>query len=338
MVEGLTARCEPYKGADPKRSVSQLVVTGVLFLVVCVILGCSVIQEWWGLYALLVLPAGGLLVRLFIIQHDCGHGSFFRSRFWNDCTGRVVSLFTFTPYDFWRRTHNLHHAGSGNLERRGYGGIETLTIAEYNALPPRQRFLYRFYRNPFFLLILGTPLFMLIGQRFPLTEPFFSIECCKALRLEGAWRSVLGLDAAIVVFYGGLIYLLGVKTVFIGYAPVLVIASWVGGWLFFMQHQFEDMIWDRREDWTFEQAAVYGSSYYDLHPVLQWFTGDIGLHHIHHLCSMIPNYRLQECLEANPEFKDINRITLLESIKCASLALWDEQARKMVSFREAALA
>jgi omega-6 fatty acid desaturase (delta-12 desaturase) len=329
-----TAGCEPYKGADPVRSVTQLAVTAILFLLACSGLLYAVLQGWWVLYALLILPAGGLLVRLFIIQHDCGHGSFFKTRAANDWVGRCVSLFTFTPYDFWRRTHNLHHAGSGNLERRGYGGIETLTVSEYNALSPRGQFKYRFYRNPLFLLVFGTPLFMLIGQRFPLTDPFFSLECCKALKLKGIWRSVMGLNLGIALFYGVMMFAFGVGAVIVAYGPVLLIASWVGGWLFFMQHQFEDMTWDHEGTWTFDHAAVHGSSFYDLHPVLHWFTGDIGLHHIHHLCAAIPNYKLQECLKANPVFREINRITLRESLKCASLALWDESRRKMVGFKD----
>ncbi len=334
MSGNFAARCEPYKGSDLTRSLIQLFTTVALFIAAGALLLYSVENNLWLVYAVTVIPAGGLLVRLFIIQHDCGHGSFFKKKYWNDFTGRVVSLFTFTPYGFWRRTHNLHHAGSGNLGRRGYGGIETLTVAEYKALPPGKSFMYRFYRNPFFLLIIGTPLFLLICQRFPLTEPFFFPELHGG-KLRDAWQSVLGLNAAIFIFYGAAMYFTGVLPLIIAYVPVLVIASWVGGWLFFIQHQFEDTLWNHREDWTFEEAAVYGSSYYDLHPVLRWFTGNIGVHHIHHLCAMIPNYRLQECLAGNPEFQTINRITFKESLKCARLALWDEGQKRLVSFREA---
>ena len=333
--EKLADHCDLYKGADLKHSIVQLALSLSLFTLACWSMLICVQENFWLGYWLLLLPTSGLLVRLFIVQHDCGHGSYFKSRFANDMVGRFIGVLTVTPYSYWRRTHNMHHAGSGNLERRGYGGIETLTVEEFKNLSPRKRLVYRFYRHPLVLLIFGTPFFTLIAQRLPLTEPFPFPELCKASNLKGVWRSVLGTNIGIVVFFGALSLLFGAWPAFAVYIPVLIVTSWIGGWLFFIQHQFEDTHWENHDEWSFQEAALEGSSYYDLPPVLQWFTGNIGLHHIHHLCAMIPNYRLQECLDASPELKEMNRMTFSDSLKCIDLALWDQKARKLVSFREA---
>lgn len=335
MIEELIAHCEAYKGADFRRAVFQLVTTSILFFAAIAAMIFTAQQGYWLAYAALLLPTAGLLVRLFIIQHDCGHGSFFQSRKANDWVGRFLSLLTVTPYGFWRRTHNLHHAGSGNLDHRGYGGIETLTIEEYKALSPRKRFFYRLYRNPFLLLALGTPLFVIVGQRFAMTEPLTFIDLSSPKNLKGALESVLALNAAIIFFYGLAIMFAGAGPFLAVYLPVLIVTAQIGGWLFFIQHQFEDTTWDQAGDWKFREAALHGSSYYDLHPVLHWFTGNIGMHHIHHFCAMIPNYKLMECLKSSPELQNLNRITLKDSLKCTRLALWDEGRRKLVTFREA---
>jgi omega-6 fatty acid desaturase (delta-12 desaturase) len=276
---------------------------------------------------LLAVPVGGLLVRFFIIQHDCGHGSFVASRRWNDIIGRAMSVLTVTPYGLWRRVHAQHHAGSGNLDRRGAGDINTLTVREYLGLTPGGRLRYRIYRNPAFLFLLGVPAFFLLIQRTPWLHP---------LPPRDTWKSVMGLNAAIVAFYGGLGWLIGYGLLVLIAVPAIVVASCIGGWLFFIQHQFEDTHWEPGSAWDFQIAAVQGSSYYDLPPVLNRFTGNIGLHHIHHLNSMIPNYRLQECLAASPEFQALNRITLWESFKCARLTLWDEDQRRLVGFGDVA--
>ncbi|MGB4057285.1 MAG: fatty acid desaturase [Alphaproteobacteria bacterium] len=337
-LKEISEHCHKYKGAQLSRSLFQLSTTVVLFLVAASLMFYAVMSGQWLLYALLLLPTSGLLVRLFIIQHDCGHGAYFKTRAANDWVGRFISIATVTPYGFWRRTHNLHHAGSGNLERRGYGGIETLTIAEYKALSSRDQLVYRLYRNPFLLLVLGTPFFVMILQRFAIAEPFPFAEISKAASLDGAKESVTGLNIAMVVFYGALMAVVGVFPVLVVAVPLLIVTSWIGGWLFFIQHQFEDTVWDKPEDWNFQHAALQGSSYYDLHPILHWFTGNIGYHHIHHFSSAIPNYRLKECLEANSALQKMNRITFLQSLKCVRLALWDEGRRKLVSFRDAAVA
>jgi acyl-lipid omega-6 desaturase (Delta-12 desaturase) len=330
----LSEHCQRYKGADIKRGVFQLATTGLLFLATLAAMTAAFYHQAWWLSALLIVPASGFLVRLFIVQHDCGHGSFFSSRRANDITGRVISLFTFTPYDYWKRAHNMHHAGSGNLNRRGIGSIDTLTVREYQALPPKKKFAYRLYRNPFLLLLVFTPYYVLLLQRSLPSQTLPYLDDYHTMKPRQALRSVVSLNIALAVFYGAAALLLGWEPVVLLYLPVMILTSWVGGWLFYIQHQFEDGYWEREGTWSFGEAAVLGSSYYALPRVLQWFTGNIGLHHIHHLCSAIPNYRLQTCLDNSPELQTMNRMTLTDSLKCVWWALWDEDQSKMVGFRD----
>jgi omega-6 fatty acid desaturase (delta-12 desaturase) len=281
-------------------------------------------HAYW-LTLLLSIPLGGLVVRFFIIQHDCGHGSFTPSRRVNDTIGRIVSVLTVTPYGLWRRTHAQHHASSGNLDRRGAGDIKTLTVAEYMALTSGEKFRYRIYRSPIFLFLVGVPAFFVLIQRLPWFHPLPARE---------VWRSVIGLNLALVVLYGALGYAMGFGKLAMIAIPSIFVATIIGGWLFFIQHQFEDTHWDTSENWNFQVAAVHGSSFYVLHPILDWFTGNIGLHHIHHLNSMVPNYRLRACLEASPEFMSLNRLTLWDSFQCARLTLWDESQRRLIGFSD----
>jgi acyl-lipid omega-6 desaturase (Delta-12 desaturase) len=334
LIRRLTAHCHAYKGAEVKLAVFQLITTGLLFFG---LLGLMFAAFGAGLYwasALMVLPAAGLLVRLFIIQHDCGHGSFFRSRIANDMTGRIISLFTFTPYGFWKTAHNMHHASSGNLNRRGIGSIDTLTVREYQALPARKKFFYRLYRNPVFLLLVATPFHILFLQRLPVTQSPSFFEDYPSVPAPLTRQSILSLDLAIGVFYGLATFLLGWKAVLAVYLPVVIATACIGGWLFFIQHQFEDTYWERDGEWGFSEAALMGSSYYVLPRVFQWFTGSIGLHHIHHLCALIPNYRLQKCLDGSRELQEMNRMTFAQSLKCVWWALWDEEQSRMVRFRD----
>lgn len=323
-VRRLAAHCNAYRGAVPKLAVGQLLSTLVPLALIVAAMFATVQTAYWATL-LLAFPAAGLLVRAFIIQHDCGHGSFFASRPLNDFVGRCMSVLTMAPYGLWRREHAQHHASSGNLDRRGAGDIDTFTIAEYQELPRLEKMRYRLYRNPIFLFGFGVPFYFMVLQRLPWFH---------AVKPSEAWKSVMGLNLGIVAFYGPLIYAFGWSDVLWVTLPIVHIASAVGGWLFFIQHQFEEAHWDQAESWDFQVAALLGSSFYDLPKVLNWFTGNIGLHHIHHLNSMIPNYRLQDCLEASPELKAINRLTLADSLKCASLKLWDEQARRMIRFDE----
>ncbi len=320
----MSAHCSKYKGAILSRALIQLATTIVPFVLVVAAMIATVETNYW-LTLLLAIPGGGLLVRFFIIQHDCGHGSFFKSRSMNDRLGRVISVLTVTPYGLWKREHAQHHASSAHLEKRGVGDIETLTVKEYNALTPFKKMRYRLYRHPLFLFGFGVPFYFLVLQRTPWIHPFPASEC---------WRSVLGLNLAMLIFYGSIGYAIGYANLALIAFPMLHVAAAAGGWLFYIQHQFEDTLWEHSEDWNFQVGALQGSSYYELPAVLNWFTGNIGLHHIHHLNSTIPNYRLVECLKASPELQNLNRLSLADSLKCARLKLWDEEKRKLVGFDE----
>jgi omega-6 fatty acid desaturase (delta-12 desaturase) len=312
-------------GTDVKRSLFQLTTTAAPFIALLVVMAVTVEQMYW-LTLILSVPTAGLLVRLFIVQHDCGHGSFFKSRAANDFLGRVLSVLTLTPYSQWKLGHAMHHATTGNLDKRGRGDLDTLTVREYEALPRLRKLAYRLYRNPFFLVLLGAPIHFLLLQRLPIGFNF---------RNRTSRISIILLNIALVGAFGLPMLLLGVKPVVMTYLPVMIIASWIGNWLFYVQHQFEDTYWEQDANWNFHSAAVLSSSYFDLPAVLRWFSGDIGLHHVHHLCSRIPNYRLRACLDALPELRGMaRRITLRDSLTCWKLALWDEERRLLVSFRD----
>jgi omega-6 fatty acid desaturase (delta-12 desaturase) len=302
-----------------------LVTTGASFLALLVVMAVTTQDRYW-LTLLLAVPAAGLLVRLFIIQHDCGHGSFFRSRAANTFVGRALSVFTLTPYGSWRQGHAAHHASTGNLDRRGRGDVETWTVDEYRASGPFKQLGYRLYRNPFVMVVLGAPINFILLQRLPLGH---------GLRDRQSRRSILSLNLALLILFGLSCVAIGVRPVVATYLPVMIIASWIGNWLFYVQHQFESTGWERDSDWNFYVAALGGSSYFKLPGILRWFSGNIGLHHVHHLCSRIPNYRLQACLDAAPELNGITKvITLRESLGCWRLALWDERRGLLVRFRD----
>ena len=312
-------------GADAKRSIFQLLTTATPFIASLALMAWASQEHYW-LTLLLAIPTAGLLVRLFIIQHDCGHSSFFRSRAANDFVGRALSLLTLTPYYSWKRDHAAHHASTGNLDRRGRGDVETLTVAEYQASSPLRKLAYRLFRNPLVMVLVGAPINFILLQRFPKGHE---------LRNRQSLRSIMSLNVALLAAFGLSTAVLGGLPVFGSYLPVIVIASWVGNWLFYVQHQYEGAHWERDGEWSFHEAAVAGSSYFKLPPVLQWFSGNIGLHHVHHLCSRVPNYRLQACLIAAPELDGIARvITLRESLGCWQLTLWDERRRLLVGFRD----
>jgi omega-6 fatty acid desaturase (delta-12 desaturase) len=304
----------------------QLITTASAFAATLAVIALLAPTHYW-LSLLLAIPAAGLLVRLFIIQHDCGHGSFFRSRSANDTLGRLLSVLTFTPYGHWSQGHAAHHASTGNLDRRGRGDVETWTVAEFQAAPPLKKLFYRLFRNPFVMVLIGAPMNFLVLQRLPLGS---------ARRHSGSRRSIMGLNLALLLVFGLAAAIFGILPVMMTYLPVMILASWAGNWLFYVQHQFEDTNWERDGDWNFQVASLAGSSYFKLPKILQWFSGNIGLHHIHHLASRVPNYRLQACLEAAPELEAVaKQITLRESLGCWRLALWDETSRSLVGFSDA---
>jgi len=279
-----------------------------------------------GFSLLLALPAAGFLVRLFMIQHDCGHGSFFRHRLANDWVGRIIGVLTLTPYHFWRRTHAMHHAGSGNLDRRGFGDVDTLTVREYRALPKLGRLRYRLYRHPAVMFGIGPAYLFIVRHRLPV-----------GLMRSGwrLWLSTMATNTAIASIAAGLIWLIGVKAFLLVHLPIILLAASAGVWLFYVQHQFEHTAWESDKEWNRYEAALHGSSHYDLPAVLRWFTANIGVHHVHHLSSRIPYYRLHNVLRDHPELRGIGRLTMLESLGCVRLVLWDEARRRLVSFHEA---
>lgn len=317
----------PYAKPDARHAAMQLATTALSLLASAAALFWCLSQGFWPALVL-ALPAALFIVRLFIIQHDCGHGSFFRSGPLNDAIGRVLGVVTMMPYSKWRRDHASHHATCGDLARRGIGDVTTLTVAEYRASSRWRRLAYRLYRHPLVMFVVG-PAFVLLLYRLPMTNP---------LRDRRNWLSMLGTDAGAAALGGGIVLLIGPIAFLAGWATVMLIASTIGVWLFYVQHQFEDTYWRRGDDWDFHAAALEGSSFYDLPRVLHWLTGSIGYHHIHHLASRIPNYRLRACFEANPEVQRARRVTLWSSLKSVRLALWDEDAGKLVSFRQAARA
>nr|WP_321337543.1 fatty acid desaturase [Breoghania sp.] len=312
-----------YRQPDQIRSLFEIFVTVLPFIAfwaaaaVCVAHG-----SLWGLC--FTVPAAGFLVRLFILQHDCGHGALFMRRGLNDWIGRLLGVFTLTPYDYWRRSHAVHHASVGNLDRRGIGDVDTLTVAEYRALSPWARARYRLYRHPLVMFGLGPAWLFICQYRVPL-----------GFMRAGAqpWISTLSTNLAIALPIAVLIWLIGFGPFLLVQVPITLMAATAGVWLFYVQHQFEETHWTEQEDWDFQKSALHGSSHYDLPRPLRWLSGNIGIHHVHHLAARIPFYRLPEVLRDYPELKQVGRITFLESFKCVRLVLWDEGDKCLISFR-----
>jgi acyl-lipid omega-6 desaturase (Delta-12 desaturase) len=311
--------------ANTGRSVRELAITLVPFSGTMALMLFAVSSGFYAALALVPL-AGLLLLRIFIIQHDCGHGAFFRGRAGNDWTGRALGVLTFTPYDCWKRSHALHHSGTGNLDARGHGDVDTLTVREFIEGKKSQRLLYRLYRHPVVLFGIGPAYLFLLRHRLPI-----------GLMKEGSnyWVSAMATNAAIAAILGGLIYVFGLGVTVMIVLPVLLVAASVGVWLFYVQHQFEQTHWDAAEQWSFHEAALYGSSHLELPQPLRWFTGNIGIHHVHHLASKIPFYRLPEVLEVKPNLRTLNRLTASDTLAPLRLALWAEEPRRLVTFREA---
>ena len=314
-----------YRTPKDLRALMEMLVTFIPFLALWIAM-YNLIETSLFLVFLLAIPAGAFLVRIFIIQHDCGHGSFFKTEAANRWVGRILGIATLTPFDLWKRKHAIHHAGSGSLDHRGIGDITTLTVEEYKARKRMGRILYRLYRNPIIMFVIGPAYVFLLEHRLPFGD------------MKNGWMpwlSTLSTNAGIAVAASLLIWQLGLFNFLIIQVPVTLVAASLGVWLFFIQHQFEDTVWDRRPAWDRREAALHGSSHYDLPPVLRWLSGNIGIHHVHHLCSQIPYYRLPTILKDYPELKDISRITLWQSIKCSRLALWDTESYRLLSFKEA---
>ena len=315
----------PYSKPDTSRSIVEIVTTIVPLALLWWAAWATLSVGYW-LTLLIAIPAAFLLVQLFLIQHDCGHGAFFHSRAGNDWTGRVLGVFTLTPYDVWRRSHSIHHASSGNLDRRGVGDLNTLTVAEYNALPYWLRLKYQLYRHPIVMFGIGPAYLFLLQHRLPV-----------GMLTKGwqPWISAMATNAGIALFSALMISVVGWQAFFMVHIPIVAFSASIGVWLFYIQHQFEDTFWAEHPEWTHQEAALYGSSHYDLPQPLRWVTANIGVHHVHHLFSRIPFYRLPQVLRDHPELATIRRVTLMESFAAVRLKLWDEQQRRLVSFREA---
>lgn len=313
-----------YRDPSLGRSVFELAATLLPFLMIWAL-------AWWLLaYAPvasfgLALLNGIFLVRLFIIQHDCGHGAFLKQRRVQNWIGRSLGVLTLTPYAVWQRTHAIHHASHGNLDARGIGDVTTLTVAEYQARGRFGRWLYRLYRNPVVLFVLGPAYLFLLQNRLPI----------GLMRAGwGYWVSSMGTNAMIALVLVALLWAGGWEAVLLIYLPCAISAATIGVWLFYVQHQFEQTHWSKGEDWQLHHAALEGSSHYVLPQPLRWLTGNIGIHHVHHLYSRIPFYRLPEVLRHHATLAEAQRLTIAESFATVRLHLWDEARGKLVSFSD----
>lgn len=311
------------------RALWQLTNTLLPFLALWAVMAWSVVagwSYWWT--ALLLIPTAGLYVRLFILQHDCSHGSFFRNQFANRWVGAALGILTLFPFAYWKKTHGIHHATSGNLDKRVLGDIRTLTVREYVAQSRWRRFCYRFYRSMPVMLVIGPTYQFVAKHRLPIGLPW---------HWKKEWRSVAWNNVALIAIGLAVCWLLSWQVLLLVGLPVVALAGAAGVWLFYVQHSFEDGYWARSDSWNARRAAIDGSSFYDLPPVLRWFTANIGYHHIHHLAPRIPNYNLRAAHEAMPALPGLRRLSLRASLACARMKLWEESRGRMVGFpRESA--
>jgi omega-6 fatty acid desaturase (delta-12 desaturase) len=311
-----------YNQPDPGKSIWQIINSLGPYLLLWAAMYYS-LQVSYLLTLVLAVPAAGFLVRIFIIFHDCGHGSFFRSQRANRVVGTLLGSLVFTPYEYWHLAHAIHHRTVGNLDKRGNGDVWTLTLEEYKNLPRKKKIIYRLYRNPL-ILILVAPFFLFVV--------WFRIPRRDMDKPER--RSVYVSNLIILIFCTAGILLLGWKAFVMIQVPVIYIGTASGVWLFYVQHQFEDVIWTRQEEWDYRKMALEGSSFVKFPRLLQWFSGNIGYHHIHHLSPKIPNYNLEKCHKENPMFESVKPVTFLPSLRTLRLRLWDEKSGQLISFRQ----
>jgi omega-6 fatty acid desaturase (delta-12 desaturase) len=313
----------PYARADLGRSVIDVATSLVPYLALLAAMYVLLAVSYWLVLAVSV-PAAGFLVRVYILFHDCAHGSFLPWSKANEWLGAVCGLLVFTPFQRWRHQHAVHHASSGDLDRRGVGDVVTLTVAEYVALPRHRRLGYRLVRNPVVMFGLGPIWAMILAPRF--------VSRGQRRRIR---RSVWRTNVALAAVIGLLCWLLGVESFVLVELPSALLAGSIGVFLFYVQHQFEDAYWQSSDSWSYDEAALQGSSYLRLPKVLQFFTGNIGLHHVHHLSTRIPNYNLQRAHDAHPVFGQVPRLSLWDGMKCVKLKLWDQERGRLVTFRQA---
>lgn len=316
-VNALVAR---YQKPDLKRCIWQMVNSFVPYLISWYLMVLSLSVSYW-LTLVLTIPAAGFLIRIFIIFHDCGHGSFFKSSQANHFWGTITGILTFTPYYEWRHAHAIHHATAGDLDKVGPGSVLTLTVEQYKNASTWEKIKYRIYRNPLILLTIGALLNFLVLNRF--TSNISTGKDRQSVYLTNF--AVLGIAVLLSL-------LMGFKTFLLVQLPIIAFSASFGVWLFYLQHQFEGVYWARHDKWNRVDAALKGSSFYKLPGVLQWFSGNIGFHHIHHLSPLIPNYYLEKCHNENPVFQGVKPLTLISSFKSFSLRLYDEAAGKLVGY------
>ncbi len=313
-----------YTKPDIRKSIWQICNSLIPYTLLWAIMYQSLAHNY--IYTLLLsIPASGFLIRLFIIFHDCGHGSFFRSHRANKVIGMIMGIISFTPYHKWHDLHRQHHATTGNLDKRGAGDVWTMTIKEYIEAPLFKRLFYKLFRNPFFLFTFG-PILIVVFNRFTIKEMDAKAK-----------RNVYYTNIAVVAMAAAISYFIGFKAYLLIQLPVLLISHTAGLWLFYIQHQFEDVAWERTESWDYKEAAIRGSSFLKLPPLLQWFTGNIGFHHVHHLSSKIPNYNLARCHYENELFSNVKPIVLSATFRALQLNLWDEANGELISFRDLAI-
>jgi omega-6 fatty acid desaturase (delta-12 desaturase) len=317
--ESLTGYAQPHVG----RAALDIATSIVPYVGLCALMYVCLDVSYLLVLALAV-PAAGCAVRTFIVFHDCGHGSFLPSKRVNGWVGAVAGLVVYMPYRWWRHDHAVHHATAGDLDRRGVGDVQTLTVGEYGRLTWLRRLGYRMFRNPLVMFGLG-PIVTLL-----LTPRVFSRAARPRIR-----RSVIGTNIGLVFLFGGISWIAGWQALLLVQVPVFMLAGSVGIWLFYVQHQFEDTYWQSSDTWNYAEAALRGSSYLKLPKILQFFTGNIGVHHVHHLNARIPNYNLQRAHDENPVFHDVPTLSIAEGLRAVRLKLWDEDSRRLLTFAEA---
>ena len=313
-----------YRGSILWKSLWQLTNTAVLFIGMWYLTLRSLEIGYW-LTLLLAVPTSLMVARLFMIQHDCGHGSFFKSTTANTAVGYVIGIITLVPYTYWRKTHAIHHASSGDLDARTFGDIDTLTVREYLSRPKFKRFLYRLYRHPVVLLVIAPGYQFVLKHRLPLDIP-------RSWKRE--WLSVHATNIGIAALVAFMWWLVGLERFLLVQLPVTLITGAIGVYLFYVQHQYEDTYWRYKEAWNYYASGLEGASHLVMPKILQWCTANIGLHHIHHVASRIPNYSLQQCFDENPLLQRATKLTLWTSVRTLRLTLWDEDSRQLVGFRE----
>lgn len=321
-LSDLKKNVAPYEEIDMKSSVRQLINTLLPLALLWYGAYLSLSVSYWLTLPITII-AGGFLVRTFIIFHDCCHQSFFKSRLANEILGTITGVLTLCPYQQWKNTHSIHHATSSNLDKRGVGDMWLLTIDEYMAASAWTKFVYRMYRNPFMMLVIGPIYIFLVAYRFNRKD---------ARRKERISTYVT--NVALVGLYGLLIWAIGWQAFLLVQLPIFFVSGMLGIWLFYVQHQFEHSYFEHDEEWEYVNAAVEGSSYYKLPKILQWITGNIGFHHVHHLSPKVPNYNLEKAHEATPPLQKATTITIRTSLKSLRFRLWDERSKTFISFKE----